>query len=42
MTLETLGIEATLSHAQNDQCKDTRIKGMHNTLCKFKIIWEIV
>ena len=52
MTLETLDIEArfntlvetypTLSPAQNNECKDTRIKGMPNTLCEFKIKWEIV
>ena len=52
MTLVTLDIETrfntlvetypTLSRAQNDECKDTRIKGMPNTLCKFKINWEIV
>ena len=44
MTLETLDIEArfntlvetypTLSCAQKDECKDTRIKGMPNTLFK--------
>ena len=47
MALETLDIETrfntlvetypTLSPAQNNECKDTRIKGMPNTLCEFKI-----